>query len=308
MGESLVIDNVSKEFSGLKVLKGVSLGVKKNSIHGFLGPNGAGKSTMMNIVAGMIRQTEGKILIFGKEVEPTRRGVFVGLLPEHPPLYFNMTVEKYLRFIVEIFSLSKEVRPEFMEYVIGQCGLGGVLKRIIGNLSMGLRQRTAIAGALVHHPDIMILDEPMVGLDPKSIFDMRNLIKELAENHTIIFSSHQLHEVETLCDSVAILHKGEVLMNDRIETIRAKFTQKKKFVAKVKKWEDRHGKFLMDEGIIHEMSEKKKRGFSQLEFFCKDEKIEGQRVLSKIHGQGVGLFEFYEERPELEDIFQKVTQ
>ena len=308
MDKALVVDHISKEFSGRQVLKEISFSVQEKSIHGFLGPNGAGKSTTINIIAGIMKQTQGQVLLFGHRVDPTRRGILLGLLPEHPPLYLNMKVGDYLKFIVDIFSLKKSTPASFVDYVISICGLDHLLDRAIGNLSKGLRQKTAIAAAVIHNPKIIIFDEPTVGLDPEAIVDIRHLIKDLAREHTVVLSSHRLHEVESLCDSVTVIHRGILMASGHINSIKKSFAGQMKIMAKVKKWDDKHRDHMGGLESIESVRAKETRDFVALELFCRDKEQGLDPILASLVSLNVGIFEFYEEKLELEEIFRKMTE
>jgi len=190
---TIITKQIGKEYPGRVALSDVSFKVKKGSIHGFLGPNGAGKTTTMKILNGLVVPTTGQFEISGS----------IGFLPENPPLYGNMTVDEYLSFVFSIYEKNTSLRSNEIQKRIDsvkeKCGLMNVSNRLIENLSKGYKQRVGIAQALVHSPEIIILDEPTVGLDPVAIVEIRNLIQSLKGSHTILFSSHQLHEVELLC-------------------------------------------------------------------------------------------------------------
>ncbi len=307
MNEALFIDNVSKEFSGQSVLKEISFSISKSSIHGFLGPNGAGKSTTMSIIAGLLKPSRGRTLIFGKDIDPNWRGLYIGLLPEHPPLYLNMKVYEYLKFVKEIYSLAKKVNSSFVDYILKRCGLKSILHRRIGHLSKGFRQRVALAGAIVHNPEIVILDEPTIGLDPKAVVEIRHLIRDLSHDHTILFSSHLLHEIEELCDSVTIIDKGKIIASDKMESIKHTFSQKKKIIAKVKKWDNRCREVLMNLSSIDTIKSREENSVIHLEFLCHNKEVKGHEILSEISQLQMEPYEFYEEKLELEDVFQKAT-
>lgn len=197
----------------------LSFQVDKNMIYGFLGPNGAGKSTTMNIMTGYIAATDGTVLIDGYDMlkEPEEAKKHIGYLPEQPPVYPDMTVTEYLRFAAELKRVQKTERTEQIEKIMAQMQLEDVGKRLIRNLSKGYKQRVGLAQAIIGYPETIILDEPMVGLDPKQIIEIRALIKELAKNHTIILSSHILSEISTICDHIMIMSKGKLVACDTPE-------------------------------------------------------------------------------------------
>ena len=307
MNEALSVDNISKEFSGRWVLNKINFSILQGSIHGFLGPNGAGKSTTMNIIAGLIKPTSGTVLIFKKEIVPKQRGLYIGLLSEHPALYLNMRVNEYLHFVKDIFSLHKNINDSFFDYIVERCGLHSVFYRSIGKLSKGFRQRVALAGAVIHNPALVILDEPTVGLDPKAIISIRELIKDLSNDHTIIFSSHLLHEVEYLCDSVTIINQGKIITSGPMDSIKETFSQKKKIVAKVQKWNKNCEQALMGLGNIDSIKGRQEGEKTHLEFFLQDRSEYGHTILSELSRLQMNPYEFYEEKLELEDVFQKAT-
>ena len=195
--------------------------VEKGQILGFLGPNGAGKSTTMNMLTGYISATEGTILVNGYDMleEPELAKKSIGYLPEQPPVYPDMTVEEYLKFVTELKKVPRKEREREVDRVIGMTQLEPMRERLIQHLSKGYRQRVGIAQALVGNPEVIILDEPTVGLDPAQIIEVRSLIRELGEKHTVILSSHILSEVNAICDSILIISKGKLVANDTPENL-----------------------------------------------------------------------------------------
>ena len=189
----------------------LSFTLPDGQIFGFLGPNGAGKSTTMNLMTGYLGPTSGEILVDGFSVtkEPEKAKRCIGYLPELPPLYMDMTVEEYLRFAAQLKKVPKSEREAQVDRVAGMTGVDQVLGRLIRNLSKGYRQRVGLAQALLGFPKVLILDEPTVGLDPKQILEMRTLIRQLAQEHTVILSSHILSEVQEVCDHLLIIHHGK---------------------------------------------------------------------------------------------------
>ena len=194
------VKNLTKRYGNNVALDHVSFTVEDGSILGFLGPNGAGKSTTMNIVTGYLSATEGTVSISGHDIldEPNEARKLIGYLPELPPLYLDMTVQEYLNFMYDLKKV-KLPREKHIREICSLTKIQNVYKRLIGNLSKGYRQRVGIAQALLGNPPVLILDEPTVGLDPKQIIEIRNLIKNLGRNHTIILSSHILSEVQAVC-------------------------------------------------------------------------------------------------------------
>jgi ABC-2 type transport system ATP-binding protein len=207
------VKNLSKRFGEFEAVKEISFNVSKGDILGFLGPNGAGKSTTMRILTCYMPATSGSAVIDGYDIFSQSNQVKrrIGYLPEVPPLYSEMTVKQYLNFVMQIRGLEKARRKERLQFVLSKCGLGDVQNRIIENLSRGYKQRCGIAQAIVHDPAILILDEPTQGLDPRQIVEIRDLIRSLASEHTIILSTHILPEVTMLCSRAIIINRGKII-------------------------------------------------------------------------------------------------
>ena len=215
------IQNLSKRYGNKFAVNDISFTIKKGEILGFLGRNGAGKSTTMNIVTGYISATSGKVLLDGHEIleEPREVKRRIGYLPEMPPLYLDMTVDEYLKFVCSIKDVKKTYVKSHLDDITELIRITDVRKRLIKNLSKGYRQRIGIAQALVGNPEVVIMDEPTVGLDPRQIIEIRNLIKQLGEDHTIVLSSHILREVEDVCERVVIINKGKIVAQDTLENL-----------------------------------------------------------------------------------------
>lgn len=210
------VKNLVKKYGSHIAVDHLSFSIEKGQIYGFLGPNGAGKSTTMNIMTGYLGATEGEVIINGHDIlkEPEEAKKCIGYLPELPPLYTDMRVNEYLYFAAELEGLKKEKLEEGVEKVIKLAKLQDVEMRLIRNLSKGYRQRVGLAQAMLGFPEIIILDEPTVGLDPKQIIEIRELIRNLAKDHTVILSSHILAEVSEVCDTVLIISKGKLVACD----------------------------------------------------------------------------------------------
>ena len=209
------LEHVVKNYGGIPALRDVSFHVHAGETVGLLGRNGAGKTTALNLITGYFPPTEGSVRIGGKEMiaEPRNCKRMIGYLPEKPPLYDEMTVEEYLLFVSELREVVRKANRKHVEEIMELCGLTEMRQRVIGNLSKGYRQRTGIAQALCGAPEILILDEPTVGLDPKQTVEMRELIRRLGDSHTVLFSSHLLSEVQQLCSRVIILHEGRMIQS-----------------------------------------------------------------------------------------------
>ncbi len=209
------VQGVSKRYGGVEALRNVSLTVPNGKILGLLGQNGAGKTTLLNIITGYLAPTSGRVLIDGSDplLSPENAKRELGYLPEHPPLYDEMTVEEYLHFVAALKLVAGKAIPAHVGEIIRKTGLLEMRERLLGHLSKGYRQRVGLAQALCGDPDVLVLDEPTVGLDPKQITEIRALIRRLGAGKTILFSSHNLGEVRQLCDRVVILHRGEVKLD-----------------------------------------------------------------------------------------------
>lgn len=220
------VEHLTKKYGDVTAVSDLSFTIMPGQIYGFLGPNGAGKSTTMNIMTGCLSATEGSVRIDGHDIfeEPREAKRLIGYLPEQPPLYLNETPLEYLRFVGEAKGLKgRELTGEIGE-VLAQTGAEGVKNRRIGALSKGYRQRVGIAQALLGNPQVIILDEPTVGLDPLQIIEIRDLIKKLGESHTVLFSSHILSEVQTICGQILILSKGKLAAFDTPENLERRMT------------------------------------------------------------------------------------
>ena len=215
------VRNLVKKYGNHVAVDHLNFTVEKGKIYGFLGPNGAGKSTTMNMITGYIASTEGDILIDGHNIleEPEEAKKRIGYLPEMPPLYQDMTVREYLEFAAELKAIPREKKKTNIEEVMSTTKIEDVKNRLIKNLSKGYKQRVGLAQALLGYPEIMILDEPTVGLDPKQIIEIRDLIKGLGRKHTVILSSHILSEVSAVCDHVLIIDKGRLVASDSPENL-----------------------------------------------------------------------------------------
>lgn len=215
------VRNLVKKYGDHLAVDHLSFQIEAGRIYGFLGPNGAGKSTTMNIMTGYLGATEGEVLIDGHDIlkEPEEAKRHIGYLPEQPPLYMDMTVREYLEFAAELKGLKKKQRSGEIEEVEKMVRIKDVEHRLIKNLSKGYRQRVGLAQAVLGFPEIIILDEPSVGLDPKQIIEIRELIRKLAKNHTVILSSHILAEVREVCDYIMIISKGKLVASDTPENL-----------------------------------------------------------------------------------------
>lgn len=294
--DAIILENVSKEYPGVQALKGISFRVKKGSVHAFLGPNGAGKSTTMKIITGLIPASRGRVEVSAR----------VGFLPENPPLYTNMKVRDYLEFVGKIQTLSG-THQSSVDQILEKCSLTHVSQRIIGNLSKGYKQRVGIAQALVFSPDIIILDEPTVGLDPKAIAEIRELILELKKDHTILLSTHQLHEASLICSDVTIINDGRILTSGSLEQVQKSFHSTQTLKAKVLSWSEQMKKEFLADFSLSEIESVQQGDIVDLKFISNDKKDLREDLLAKLVQKNCRPLEMREEKADLEEIFKMVT-
>ena len=228
------IDHLVKNYGSFCAVDDISFEIERGEIIGLLGPNGAGKSTMMNILTGYLSATFGDVEVGGMNVldNPLGAKKLVGYLPEQPPLYLDMTVEESLNFTYELKGCTLD-REKHLAEICDVVSISDVYKRIIRNLSKGYRQRVGIAQALIGNPEVIIFDEPTVGLDPKQIIEIRNLIRTLGKNHTVILSTHILQEVQAVCDRIIIINKGKLVADEKTENITRAVQSNRRFTAKI---------------------------------------------------------------------------
>ena len=219
---SIQVKDVSKYYGQQAALQSVSLEIKKGEIVGFLGPNGAGKSTLMKIITTYLAADEGQVEVCQENVEENPLSVRqkVGYLAEHNPLYLEMYIKEYLDFIANLYGCSKECVSDMIEIT----GLSPEQHKKIGKLSKGYRQRVGLAAALIHEPEVLVLDEPTTGLDPNQLVEIRTLIKNSGKNKTVILSTHIMQEVEKMCNRVIIINKGKIVADEQLESLKAKNT------------------------------------------------------------------------------------
>ena len=222
------VKNVTKKYGNATAVDNISFDVKDGEVVGFLGPNGAGKSTTMNMITGFIEPTEGQIIINGKDIskKPKQAKKEIGYMPENVPLYQELTVKEFVNYMAELKFVKRKDKNTEIEKVLKETGLEEVQKKLIRNLSRGYKQRVSLAGALIGNPDVIILDEPTVGLDPKQITEIRSLIKKLGKKHTVILSTHILSEVSQICEKVVIINKGKIIAIDTPENLEKKTKEK----------------------------------------------------------------------------------
>ncbi len=305
------IRNLTKKYGNHIAVDDISLDIKPGKVYGFLGPNGAGKSTTMNIITGYLAPTSGEVKIDGHDIykEPEEAKACIGYLPEIPPLYVDMKVEEYLEFVAELKKVSKDNIKKEVERVINLTRINDVSHRIINNLSKGYRQRVGMAQAIIGSPKIIILDEPTVGLDPNQIKEVRDLIKSLAGDHTVILSSHILSEISETCSHVFIINKGKIIANNSIETLSNYFNSKQvlEIVAKgdlnkckevIEKIED------IESVSVENGTEEGTINITVTAHYSKDVREDVSLALSS---EKISIFEMKEDVKSLEDVFLQLT-
>ena len=242
------INKLTKRYGQIEAVKNISFAVHEGEILGFLGPNGAGKSTTMNIITGYLPATEGSVKVAGFDIleEPEEVKKRIGFMPEQPPVFKDMTVWEYLRFVSDLKYVPKNKQKSQLDDIMELCGITDHRNRLINNLSKGYKQRVGLAQSLIGNPQVLILDEPTVGLDPRQIIEIRNLIKSLGKNHTIILSSHILPEVQAICERVVIINKGEIAAIDRPENLSKGLNRAAKLTATIAGPQNQVSKLIND--------------------------------------------------------------
>ena len=305
------INHLVKKYGSHVAVDDLSLTVEPGKIYGFLGPNGAGKSTTMNIITGYLAATSGEVKINGFDVlkQPEEAKKCVGYLPELPPLYMDMTVKEYLDFVAELKKLEKSLRAGYVKEAMKITKTEEVSGRLIRNLSKGYRQRVGFAQAVLGYPEILILDEPTVGLDPKQIIEIRDLIKELGKKHTIILSSHILSEISAVCDHVFIISHGKLVASDSTENLLERMTGAQEIELLVKAEEDTAETAIREVAQVErcEKTESKKEGAVQLLVTEKKDADVREAIYHTCVEHHMPILEMKAASKSLEDVFLELT-
>ena len=306
------VKNITKRYGKAVAVENISFTIEDGEIVGLLGPNGAGKSTTMNILTGFLEQTEGEVIIDGFDTlkKPKKAKREIGYMPEGVPLYTDLTVKEFVTYMAEIKQAEKKSRKEKVEKIIEQTGLKDVEKKLIKNLSRGYKQRVSMAGALVGEPKILILDEPTVGLDPKQITEIRNLIKELGKTHTVILSSHILSEVSQICNKVVIINKGKIVAVDTPENLENKVNNNNCIYVMVEDTENKVEE-IKDKikGVKKiELVEENKDGTKQYLIEAKKDIDIRKTIFSEFAKENITIFEMKKADTTLEDAFMKLIE
>lgn len=306
------VKNITKRYGKAVAVENISFTIEDGEIVGLLGPNGAGKSTTMNILTGFLEQTEGEVIIDGFDTlkKPKKAKKEIGYMPEGVPLYTDLTVKEFVTYMAEIKQVEKKSRKEKVEKIIEQTGLKDVEKKLIKNLSRGYKQRVSMAGALVGEPKILILDEPTVGLDPKQITEIRNLIKELGKTHTVILSSHILSEVSQICNKVVIINKGKIVAVDTPENLENKVNNNNCIYVMVEDTENKVDE-IKDKikGVKKiELVEENKDGTKQYLIEAEKDIDIRKTIFSEFAKENITIFEMKKADTTLEDAFMKLIE
>lgn len=307
------VEHLTKCYGDFTAVNDLSFEIGEGHVYGFLGPNGAGKSTTMNIMTGCLSATEGHVKIDGYDIfeEPEKAKRLIGYLPELPPLYMTETPEEYLRFVGEAKGLRGRELTQQIEDVIRQTKLLDVRSRRISALSKGYKQRVGIAQALLGNPRVIILDEPTVGLDPIQIIEIRALIKELGQNHTVIFSSHILSEVQTICDQILIIARGKLLAFGTPENLEQQLLESNEITITAEAGEEEMREILAGVNRITGIRvEKKENGLLEAHLQTDHKNIYevSGAVFSAFAAKGKVLLEMAVKKANLEDIFIELTE
>lgn len=305
------INNLVKKYGDHVAVDNLSLKVEPGKIYGFLGPNGAGKSTTMNIITGYLGATSGEVKINGFDIftQPEEAKKCVGYLPEIPPLYIDMTVVEYLDFVAELKKLDKKNRKKYVKEAMDTTGITEVSSRMIRNLSKGYKQRVGLAQAILGYPEVIILDEPTVGLDPMQIIEIRNLIKKLGENHTVILSSHILTEISAVCDHVFIISKGRLVASDSTEMLLSEMSGEQEISLTIKGDAEAVSNSVKDiEDVTNvNICEASEEGTSLLIVTAKKKSDVRELVFEKVISCNAVILEMKTVSKSLEDVFLELT-
>jgi ABC-2 type transport system ATP-binding protein len=305
------VENLTKRYAGVTALNGLSFRVGRGEIVGFLGPNGAGKSTTMKILTGFIPASSGSVRVAGNDVmedslEVRRR---IGYMPENNPLYGDMRVREYLKFRAKLKDVARAERSERLDEVMEMTGIADVRRRVIGQLSKGYRQRVGLADALLADPDLLILDEPTIGLDPVQIRQVRQLIKDLGKRHTILLSTHILPEVEMTCNRVIIIHHGRILASDTPDSLMKTLHAGGMINVEVRALgSDVQAKLRLIEGVAAVSVESLDNGFVRATIEPKAGADPREKIFQAAVGSGWLMRELSRSRTTLEDIFVQITR
>ena len=304
----ITIENLTKYYGTNRAVNGISFTINDNEILGFLGPNGAGKSTTMNMISGYLPMSDGTVTIYGSDItkDPIAAKKNIGYLPEIPPVYPDMKVKEYLGFCAGLKQIPSRDRKDEIERVSKLLKIKDVENKLIRNLSKGYKQRVGFAQALLGNPKFLILDEPTVGLDPNQVIEVRNIIKDLKKEHSVIFSSHILSEVSAVCDRVVIINKGDIRAIDTIEHLESSFSSSLTIHIKVKGSKTKAASIIeLTEGV-NELTDIDEEGSDIYSFTVTTEGDADEvrsSLMSELLKANVNILEIYADKPNLENVF-----
>ena len=306
------VKNITKKYGSITAVDNISFKIEEGEIVGLLGPNGAGKSTTMNMITGYIEPTEGEILINGYDIsrKPKKAKSQIGYMPEGVPLYSDLTVKEFITYMAELKRVDRKTKKEKVQKIIEQTGLKDVENRLTRNLSRGYKQRVSMAGALVGEPQILILDEPTVGLDPKQITEIRALIKELGKTHTVILSSHILSEISQICNKVIIINKGKIIAIDTPENLERKVSNNNSLYITVEDTENKMDTIKEKIPQINkiELMKENEDGTKQYVLETNADTDLRKIIFSEFAKENITIFEMKQADATLEDAFMKLIE
>ena len=304
------VKNVTKKYGSFTAVDDISFDVKDGEVVGLLGKNGAGKSTTMNVITGFIEPTEGTVVVNGYDImKKTKKAKKqIGYMPENVPLYSDLTVKEFISYMSELKLVERKNRKEEVIKTIKETGLEEVQNKLIKNLSRGYKQRVSLAGALVGNPEVLILDEPTVGLDPKQIIEIRNLIKELGKKHTIIISSHILSEISQICERVVIINNGKIVAIDSPANLEERTREKNVLFITV---EDKEEKILSIKDEIEEIEnvvlvKENEDGTRQYKIISDEKNDIRKKLFAELPKRDINILELKKAESSLEDAFIKL--
>ncbi|MFQ6864807.1 ABC transporter ATP-binding protein [Blautia sp.] len=306
------VKNLVKKYGDHTAVDHLSFQIEKGKIYGFLGPNGAGKSTTMNMITGYIASTEGTVSIDGHDIleEPEKAKKCIGYLPEQPPLYFDMTVLEYMKFAADLKKIPKDKKNTMIEEVMDMVKITDMKNRLIKNLSKGYRQRVGLAQAILGYPEVIILDEPTVGLDPKQIIEIRDLIKSLKKKHTVILSSHILSEVSAVCDYVLIISHGKLVASDTPDNLGRLAAGSNTLNLLIKGQKENIRSLLLEIPGVKEISTERKseeEGW-RVSVVTEENRDIREEVFYKMAKEKYPILEMQSQKVSLEEIFLELTE
>ena len=304
------VKNITKKYGKFTAVDGISFTVKDGEIVGLLGPNGAGKTTTMNTITGFIEQTEGTVTVNGYDtVKKSKKAKkFIGYMPEGVPLYDDLTTKEFVTYMAELRKVPRKQRKQKVQDILKKTGLSELQNKLIKKLSRGQKQRVSLAGTLVADPEVLILDEPTVGLDPKQITEIRSLIKDLGKNHTVILSSHILSEVSQICDRVIIINKGKIVAEDTPQNLEQRVSQNNIIYVTVEDSANKMDKIKEKISGIKEIKlvETNEDKTKQYMIVANENKDLRKTIFTEFAKEGITIFEMKKPEATLEDAFMKI--